>query len=483
MQSADVVVVGTGFASTFFLSRWLEDQPDDLRVLVLEAGPVVPHADVMRHASRPVRFPFERYSLHGDSPRTFHTSTTGKAWSFTTAFGGGSNCWAACTPRLHPSDFELASRYGVGVDWPLTYDDLEPYYVDAERIMQVSGPSDAGFPRSAPYPQPPHRLTPFDRALKARHPGKVWAQPCARPRLAVQGRPACCGNRVCTLCPIDSKFSVLNSMMHVYDDPRITLQTQARVLALDVQGGEVRGVHIQRPDGPQTILADLVVLGANAMFNPHILLASGLDHPQTGVGLTEQTSVVAKVLLDGITADRGSTLITGHAYTAYDGPHRRERAGCLMELWNAQGMRDEPGRRREIAAVVLVYEDLRRSDNTVTVDPADPARPRVHFAGHSDWAERGKANAQADLDALLDGLPVEDAEIVYTRPSEAHLQCSTPMSDDPAQGVTDGHGVHHDARNVVVLGSGLFPTAPAANPTLTLSALALRTADHLGRMR
>jgi choline dehydrogenase-like flavoprotein len=129
MARYDAIVVGTGFASSFFLRAWLAAAPANARALVLERGPRTPHDRQIeaRHNS-PVDH-HDTYIPAGDPA---------KDWWFTVGFGGGSNCWWACTPRMLPSDFQLASRYGVGRDWPVQYDALEPFYAEAEDIMAVS---------------------------------------------------------------------------------------------------------------------------------------------------------------------------------------------------------------------------------------------------------------------------------------------------------------------------------------------------------
>jgi len=89
--------------------------------------------------------------------------TPQKPWVQNIAFGGGS-CWTGNTPRMHPNDFRTKSLYGVGVDWPLDYDALEPYFLRVERAMGIAGGEAGPYPRSAPYPFPAHRLNAFDEA-------------------------------------------------------------------------------------------------------------------------------------------------------------------------------------------------------------------------------------------------------------------------------------------------------------------------------
>ena len=135
----DLIVVGTGFASSFFLLSYLERLGPHARVLVLERG--------TRESPQWQRLNRRNSSLEAES--LFANRTPRKRWRFTAGFGGGSNCWWAVTPRMLPNDFQLRTMYNVGADWPLTYDDLEPHYVRAERVMEVSGSGeDNPFPRS-----------------------------------------------------------------------------------------------------------------------------------------------------------------------------------------------------------------------------------------------------------------------------------------------------------------------------------------------
>jgi len=468
----DLIVVGTGFASSFFLHRYLQHRRPR-HVLVLEAGPRVTHTEQLAAMD-----PTNRAVATAAYDQVAEQK---KSWMFTLAFGGGSNCWWACTPRMLPEDFELHRRYGVGSDWPISYDDLEPYYCDAEDILAVSGPSDdTPFRRSRRYPQPPHRFTHVDRALKAAHPESFFHQPTARARLATERRPGCCANGVCTLCPIDAKFTIRKELPDLYARPEITVMTGARVQSVDVQGGVAKGVRWLSEGTEHHALGELVVLGANALFNAHILLRSGIDHPELGRGVVEQSSVTATVYLDGLDNFQGSTSLTGHGYTAYAGPHRAERAAALVETSNVPLLRTEPGRWRQVAYIKFIYEDLRRPENRIELQDEHPDRPRLHWEARSDYAQRGLDAAPADLDNLCSSLPIERVAWSSPADTEAHILGSHVMGDDRASSVVDAEGRVHGVSNLVALGGGSFPTAAPANPTLTICALALRSADRLG---
>jgi choline dehydrogenase-like flavoprotein len=251
----DLVLVGTGFASSFFLHRYLERIGPRARILVLERGPLREHAWQVANDS----------VLKSDAASSFTNHNPTKPWGFRMAFGGGSNCWWACTPRFRPDDFKLRSLYGVGRDWPLTYDDLERYYCEAEEIMEISGPADgAPFPRSRPYPQPPHRFSDPDKLLKRRFPDEFFNQPTARPsRPATPGRPRCCASGVCGLCPIDSKFTILNTLRHRYDnDPLGSLVVGTRALDMDIPDNRIHGVRFFTILTVRVFVADLMACAA-----------------------------------------------------------------------------------------------------------------------------------------------------------------------------------------------------------------------------
>jgi choline dehydrogenase-like flavoprotein len=472
VDSFDLVLIGSGFASSFFLHRYLERSGPKARVLVLERGERRDHRWQLEH-----RREFEQQA--NDAIDAKHSA---KRWVFRLAFGGSSNCWWACTPRFLPEDFRLHSTYGVGRDWPISYDDLEEYYCDAEELMAVSGPSDGSpCPRSRPYPQPPHRLSDPDRLLKKRFPDAFFNQPTARPSRALDsGRPRCCVNGVCSRCPIDSKFTILNGLSGPYSDPRVTLLTNATVTHLEVANDRIVGVRYSRGDEEHVARGDVVGLGANALFNPYLLLRSGLNDGNAGEGLREQVSVNVYADLAGVDNFQGSTSITGSGYMLYSGERRRRRAGALMESWNVPIVRDERGKWRQRLRLKFIFEDLPLPDNRVAIG-ADPNKPDIQFDTPSAYAMRGVESLEADLARVLDPLPVERYEIV--RPdaltTEGHILGTTPMGRDGATSVVDRNLVHHRARNLLVLGGSVFPAISPANPTLTICALSLRAADAL----
>jgi len=470
-EKYDVIFVGTGFATSFFLAPYLEKAGPTARILVLERGRLDTHAwQVANQATS---------SLNAKD--TFINNHPEKQWAYDPSFGGASNSWWAVTTRMLPNDFRMKSTYGVGVDWPISYAELESFYAQAEEIMSVSGPDDGyPFPRSTPYPQPPHRLSDPDKIFKAAYPDLFFHQPNARARVATYRRLRCCAIGVCRLCPINAKFTILNEMHHLYQDPRVTLMLEATVQTVETKGGTATGVSYLKNGAVSQAEAGLIVLGANAIFNPHILQRSKIFHPLLGKFLNEQVSLDVFIDLDGVDNFQGSTSMTGHGYMLYDGDHRKNHAGCLIEHWNVPMIRTEKGKWQQRLRLKFIHENLPSEQNYVEFNQDNPDLPETVWTAHSDYALKGMQMLPSLLPKLLEPLPVENVHISKKPHStESHILGTTVMGNDPQTSVIDRYLVHHQIRNLLVLGGGAFPTVAPANPTLTLSALSLWAAHHL----
>lgn len=470
----DLIVVGTGFASSFFLKKYLSKAALSQKILVLERGYLYPHAERLKTR----RGEFSKYAnLNEPAEDTFvNTNPINKKWIFTTGFGGSSNCWWGCTPRFLPSDFKMKTLYGVANDWPVQYDELDPYYDETEEIMSISGPDQTPFPKKGPYPLPPHLFTEVDKILHNKYGSQYISQPTARPRQAVKGRPGCCATIACNLCPVNSKFTIENSGMEVYEDERVELVYGAQVYSLTLQGSEAKEVHFKKDGKDQKVAGAVIALGANPIFNANILLNAGDKHPLTGKGLGEQLGLQASVYLKNMKNVGGSTWVNANGYMLYDGEHRKDKAACLIEANNAPYLRMERGKWQDIVNYRMIFEDLPLNENHVTTT-ADPLRPQAVYNGPSEYTMRGVEYMKQKLPELLTPLPVERIEFLEPFPDEGHIMGTTRMSANPTEGVVDKHLIHHHYRNLFVLGSGAFTTYTPSNPTLTLSALSLMAAD------
>ncbi len=198
-----------------------------------------------------------------------------------------------------PNDFKLKSLYGVAQDCPITYADLDPYYNEVEEIMMIGGPAVTPFPRSKPYPLPPQKLSSVDKLLMERYRElKDISQPTARATVAVGNRNGCCTSAVCELCPVNSKFTVENTLGTVYKDPRVTLRYNSQVFNLITENNKAKAVVYKNEGKDHEVAADIIALGSNAIFNAHILLAAGDTSYYTGRGLSDQRGTFATFYFD-----------------------------------------------------------------------------------------------------------------------------------------------------------------------------------------
>ena len=464
----DVIVVGSGFGSLFFIDGWLRKRPH-ARILLLERGRRNSHAWQLEHAR------------NSDIPpeSTYRRDPAHKLWNFTIGLGGGTNCWFGQAPRFHPHDFHMRTRYGVSQDWPITYDELEPYYVAAETTMSIAGSDEmaAVLPRSAPFPLPPHVMTSVDRAMRRAQPEFHFPIATARASVATRGRSRCCASARCSLCPVDAKFTFENGFEHLLSSTALEIRVESEVTHIDATNGRAQAVRYRSGGREHVARGELIVLGANAIHSAAILLRSGIEHPLTGVGINEQVGYYAEAFIEGLDNFDGGTITTGLNYMLYDGDFRKTSGAALVYFENRWpfGLRQEYGRWRQLVPLTVAVEDLPQDTNKVTLD-AD-GMPRVTHAAISPYAQKGVERSLKGLETMLAPLDVERLEFVQMRPTESHIQGTLRMGTDRASSVVDARQVHHDVRNLIVVGSAVFPSCPPANPSLSVAALSLRAAE------
>jgi choline dehydrogenase-like flavoprotein len=455
----EVVIAGTSFAAMFF-ARGLKP---GTRVLFVEKGERHAHADRIA----------QRAEFGIEAIRQNNTTKSVKDWIAHSTFGGNSNCWWACSPRFHPDDFRLRTLHGAGNDWPLTYDDLEEFYCEAEDVMDIAGGgSDSVLPRSRPFPSPPHRPSLSDVELRKFSP-LWWAQPAARSNGS--RRAQCCGNGVCNLCPVDSKFTILNSLDQ-FERPDFHYLTGWEVRRVVRSAGVATEIQAHNAQGREAAFkADLFALGANAVFNAAILLRSGFSSPALGGYLHEQASRL--VMVDcAIPNYHGGTSVTGHGYHFYHGANRKNEAAVLIENWNSPAsIRLEPKKWTQRLALKVIAEDMPNADNRIVLDKDEPL---INWSGHSAYATAGIDRALRNMQDAIP-VPIEKIQAGGYATTEAHIQGTHRMGATAEDGVVDHALRTFECPNVLALGAGAYATCSPANPSLTLSALSLRAARQL----
>jgi choline dehydrogenase-like flavoprotein len=512
----DVAIVGSGVAGALVAWRLARA---GLRVLVFEAGPRVDRQGaVERFRSSPDRGLASPYpdlpwaprprldALHDYYVQVGPDLFTGV---YERRVGGTTWHWLGTCLRMLPADFRLRTLYGVGVDWPLSYQDLEPWYREAEEALGVAGEQDLGSPRSGPYPMPPVAPTWVDRVVGRVVPLSLLPQ--ARNSRPYDGRPACCGAASCVpICPTGAKY---DAAVHVAraEQAGARLLTETVVHRLELgPDGRVWGLRFLRPDGSAgEARAALYVVAAHAIETPRLLLMSGACPGSTALGryLMGSTAQVSRALTrEPLYPFRGPQVTSGFLGRR-DGPFRRRRAafytsvgtdgwpdGAPPELarrFIAQGLQGQDLRRAlaEHASRQLTLasscEELPCADNRLELDrerrdPLGLPRPRLHYRV-DDYTLRGAEQAMRWHERIFAALEADHRLHYAAAADPAHLAGTCRMGRDPRTSVVDPDLRCHEHPNLYLVGTAVFPTCGAGTPTLTVAALALRLAERLRR--
>lgn len=435
--------------------------------------------------------------------------------------GGSTIIWAAHTPRLHPSDFRVKTLDGVADDWPISYEDLEPWYDLNDHVMGCAGIS--GDPANPPRSERPMLPIPIG------HDGTMLA--AAFDRLGWhwwpsdnyvnstrygEGRDACnfCGHNMLGCYQRAKSSTDLNYWPRAVDQGT-ELVTGARVREITTDStGRASGVNYLDVEGNDYHRsARAVVVAANGVGTPRMLLMSGSDkHPN---GLANSSGMVGKNLMfhvyAGVTGifpnheekwvgpaanmlisqefyetDSSRGFVRGYSYQTGrgQGPGSTARGGTPRVPWGANHHEQMLRRFGNSVSLGVIGDDLPEEHNTVTLDShltdnSGLPAPKITYTVSK--------NSRALLDhALVQGQKVlEEAgadEIMvnrFSREAGWHLMGTARMGDDPERSVVDANGQAHDIDNLFVVDGSVFVTGGAVNPTPTIQAIALRTADYI----
>jgi choline dehydrogenase-like flavoprotein len=489
---ADVAIVGAGVAGCLVARACLRQGRS---VTMVERGGRMDHAEQLRTG---------RYETGADGARHNHEIAEGSPeypWSYVYGVGGSCLHWTGHSPRLLADDLRMRSRHGVMEDWPLALDELEPYYEQAEEVLAVAGAPD---PRhGGPGGQPAHPLSPMDRAV-APFLAPFGPLPGARPSRPAAGRPPCCGSATCELCPVDSRFSVLNGLADVLVDDGLELVTDTVAARLRMDGRKALRLEAVGADrAPVEVRARTYVLAASGFENPALLLRSGLDREATGRFLYDHAHRTIWVTVrEPVGAGRGASIATGQTLAFRTGGFRSDRSAALALLFNpgipvgelvarelASG-RGGASMRRRIAdrwartlPFDVLLEDVPRPERRVTLSPKRDAfglpLVRVAYPAVGPYEEAGYRATRDGIVRRLAPLGVEAVE-EPAAPAGAHLLGTCRMGDGDT-GVVDRDLRHLDTDDVYVVGGSAMPTYSPSHPTLTIAALAIRAGETIAR--
>ncbi|PVZ19622.1 Choline dehydrogenase [Pseudomonas sp. URIL14HWK12:I9] len=514
---ADIVVIGSGICGALAARRLAQAGAD---VLMLEAGGPIERAKVVaafrdspRKSDWLAPYPVHPWALHpvfqpNDNGYLVQAGPDPWPVQYLRGVGGTSWHWAAQAWRMIPSDLRLNSLYGIAVDWPLSYEDLDPWYQEAETLMGVAGSEGTGSPRQQPFPMQPVAEPWAMRRIRERLAPDYHVMPntAARNSRPYDGRPACCGNNSCQpICPVDAQYHG-GLAVRAALAAGVRLQTHAVVHKLQTNAaGEVSVAHFLAPDGSaHQARGSTFILAANGVESPKLLLMSDVANRSGRVGqqLMDHLSTSLTFQADEALWPGRGPQSPSAINTFRDGPWRGERSAYRLDFSNISRVEsvtsdllqkgvfgagfDEQLRLRAAHELSMrnVLEVLPDRANRIVLSSRTDAlglpTPQVHYQV-SDYVRLGALAAREDfarIAARLGGHQLKySAEGKFS--ANHHITGTLAMGADPATSVCDAWGRAHDHSNLFFCGTGVMPTSGTMNATLTAVALALRTANHI----
>lgn len=490
-MDADVIIIGSGMGGATLAAALA---PSGRKILILERGERLADSPEARDAAAIFgRGHFRPDEIWLDAQgRPFNPGN----YAFV---GGNTKFYGAVLLRYRAEDFRpLRHIEGATPGWPISYDEMEPFYSAAEQLYRVRGdgavdPTEPA--RSQPYPFPPVPDEPdiaeLRRAFVAQglHPSSLplgidlerWL---ARAPTTWDAFPDSTGAKSDA-----ESCGLAEALKH----PNVSLVTGTRVVRLLAKGRRVTGVEVAGPAGRATLRAPVVCLCAGAVMSAALLLASAnADHPAGLANRSDQVgrnfmnhNLTAMIAFNPVRRNRSiyEKTIQINDFYLTGGP-QGEPLGNIQMLGRVTGpiLAGESGLPLWLAGyvadrsihIMAMSEDLPDPQSRVMWRDGNVVLDwkRTNVAAHDLLVKRlGRAMRKAGWPIILSkGFP-------KSKPSH---QCGTArMGADPATSVVDPALKAHDLDNLYIADASVLPTSAAVNPSLTVAALALRLGRHL----
>ena len=531
-EAVDFAIIGSGSAGGV-LAKELSTAGFD--VVVFEQGPYRTASD-FTHDELSVLVRSELLGggseVHGQTYRVTATETATSRRNapaqYAQTVGGSSVHFTANFWRLRPVDFEERSLLGpiAGTnfaDWPISYEELEPYYTRVDWEIGVSGaPGPFDPPRSKPFPMPPLPIKSsgvlLEKGAKALglhaqpEPHAILSQP-------FNGRSACmnCGYCMYYGCEAGAKSSTLAAMIPLAEaSGRCEIRAESAVFRIETDDkGRASEVLYYDADGTeQSQKAKAVIVSANGAETPRLLLMSASkSHPDglanfVGRNLMFNAHAAANGVFEHPLNDYKGAQVSRIIHDFYDTDEQRGFYGGggidARPLWSAtpifqvmEGMPPDVPRwgarfKDAIAhnftrqmSIVGSTTSLALDSNNITLDPHNTdqwGRPsiRVTYRDHDDDLSMARFLQDCSMD-LLDAAGATKAwrRPIHPSDSSPHLLGTCRMGDDPGSSVVDRYHRSHDVPNLFICDGSSMVTSGRGQPTMTIMALAFRAAEHI----
>ena len=519
----DVLVIGAGASGGAFTWSLAEA---GINVMCLEQGDWL---DPAAYTSNQSDWEIHRHTDFNPDPNfralreDYPVNDTGSAITplMYNAVGGSTIHYYGHFPRLHPSDFRVRTLDGVADDWPVSYDQLEPFFDLNDTMTGVAGISgDTAYPPKSERQTPP---VPFGKLGDTIIGGfeklgwHWWPSDAAIITRDYDGRSACNNCGPCELgCPRRAKATTDITYWPKALAKGAVLQTNARVREITVgKDGLADGaVYYDREGRVVHQRARVVVLAANGIGTPRLLLNSsssrfpdGLANSSGLVGKNLMFHPYAMVMgvfaedLEGYKGPLGCLMISsefyetdlsrgfvrGHAFQILRSPGPVTTAQGFVTTstvpWGSDHHRVFNERFGRTITVAVIGEDLPEPHNRVTLDPVLTDSDGIPGAKvEYKMGENSLKMMDHGIERATEVLHAAGARDVIAnpllRPAGWHLLGTARMGTHGSNSVVDGVGRSHDVRNLFIIDGSTFVTAGAVNPTSTIQAIALYVADH-----
>lgn len=515
----DVCIIGAG-AGGGVVAKELSDK--NVSVVVLEGGPRIPYSPLsMAEPDWESRLHQLNSENEAKTAVTFAPKSEEVRIVTVKGVGGSTLHYEGFCPRPHPADFKRFTQYGIGADWPVTYEELMPYFDKVESELGMSGALDNPFePNRRPYPNPPIE---FSCAVSTIKRGcETLGLHVSHAPLAILSRPtnargAC---NFCGGCWLGCHVGAISNMAQTYI-PRAERNGAAvmpgcratRVLVND--HGFAKGVEFIDAAGlEQFISARVVVVAGNAIETARLLLLSATSSfPQ---GLANTSGLVGRnfllhthVMLTGLLPERVDAYkgpnINGMVQDYFDSDEKRGfLGGYLISLRNAElgpaTFYDRFARGRlgkelsdymtnwfgHSVSIEAFGETFSSKANRVELDPQKKdalglALPQL-FVSLGDNEKKMLTHMESTLRAILEASGGTSIKVLSPPMNiGTHLMGTCRMGEDPKTSVTNSYGQTHDIKNLFVADGSVFPSSTPTNPTLIIQALATRLSHYIAR--